>query len=83
MKKMTSLFLCCSVAVLALLLAGCSGKNAQDAAQDAVQSQTQQAASAGTEDIGQGISQVQQEQQDLNTDQMNDIDAALGDIEKS
>lgn len=81
MKKMTILFLFCSVAVLAFLLAGCGGKNAQDAAQDAV-NQTQQAATAGAEGIDQGISQVQQEQQDLSTDQMGDIDTALGDIEK-
>ncbi len=64
-----------SVFVLALLLAGCGEKEAP-ASQD---SSPQQAAAQDSTGLDQ--SAVQQEQQDLNTNELSDIDAGLSEIE--
>ena len=70
MKK-TVAFL--SIFAIALLLAGCGQKAVEKPA-----AQVQQATQDST---GLDTTTVQQEQQDLNTDELNDIDAGLSEIE--
>ena len=71
--KKTLAFL--SIFIIALLVLGC-GQKATPTAQD--QAQSQQAA-ADSNGLDQSV--VQQEQQDLSTSELSDIDAGLSEIE--
>jgi len=73
-----------SILLISAMLTGCSlGKKAAEGQpQQGTQQPTAPSTSTGADNIDQGISDVQKEEQDLNTDGMSDIDAGLSDIEK-
>ncbi len=78
-----------SILLISAMLTGCSlgkkaaeGQTQQASQQQETQQPTAPASSTGADNINQGISDVQKEEQNLNTDGMSDIDAGLSDIEK-
>ena len=74
--KLNKTIVLLSVFVIALLLAGCGQKEAE---KQTAQTASQQTASPDTTGIDASV--VQQEQQDLSTDELSDIDSGLGAIE--
>jgi PBP1b-binding outer membrane lipoprotein LpoB len=74
MSIMQKFMVVAAIAVLVLLVAGCGQKAAEKAATTPPQPQAQ-------DSTGLDTGAVQQEQQDLNTDELSDIDSGLSEIE--
>jgi len=83
MKKTPTILLLCSLALLAIMLAGCGKEAQQSPAQEASQEPSSQPSPPvqNADQIGSGISDISQDEKELNSSDMNSMESDLAAIE--